>query len=129
MRTTGAGGERTEAVEDFLAGDRAGRLVLEVEFDDVPRQTSGEEMRRRHAHSYSIASVVGAVRSDTSELRLAAGGVGPTAVRLRTVEESRNPDDVLKDVQPVDDAVASAAYRSAILPKLVRAALDRLESR
>jgi CO/xanthine dehydrogenase FAD-binding subunit len=73
--------------------------------------------------------VVGAVRSDTAELRLAAGGVGPVAVRLRAVEASRNADDVLKDVQPIDDAVASAAYRSAILPKLVREALDRLESR
>ncbi|MGN6796716.1 MAG: FAD binding domain-containing protein [Gaiellaceae bacterium] len=129
VRSTGAGGERTEAVEDFLAGDRSGRLVLEVEFDDVERATSGDGLRRRHAHSYSIASVIGAVRADTSELRLAAGGVAPTAVRLRAVEESRNPDDVLKDVQPIDDAVASAAYRSAILPKLVREALDRLESR
>jgi CO/xanthine dehydrogenase FAD-binding subunit len=129
VRSTGAGGERTDAVEDFLAGDRAARLVLDVEFDDVERHTSGEGMRRRHAHSYSIASVMGAVRADTSELRLAAGGVAPTAVRLRTVEETRNPDDVLKDVQPVDDAVASAAYRRAILPKLVREALDRLESR
>ena len=36
VRTTGAGGERTEAVEDFLAGDRSGRLVLEVEFDAAP---------------------------------------------------------------------------------------------
>jgi CO/xanthine dehydrogenase FAD-binding subunit len=129
VRSTGAGGERTDAVEDFLAGDRAGRLVLEVEFDDVERRTSGGGLRRRHAHSYSIASVAAAMRTDTSELRLAAGGVAPTAVRLRTVEETRNPDDVLKDVQPVDDAVASAAYRSAILPKLVREALDRLESR
>ena len=129
VRWTGAAGEQTEAVEDFLAGDRTGRLVLEVEFDDVARRTSCDGMRRRHTHSYSIASVAGAVRADTSELRLAAGGVGPTAVRLRTVEESRNPDDVLKDVQPIDDAVASAAYRSAILPKLVREALDRLESR
>ena len=86
-------------------------------------------MRRRHAHSYSIASVVGAARTDTSELRLAAGRRRPDGRALRTVEEPRNPDDVLKDVQPVDDAVASAAYRSAILPKLVRAALDRLESR
>ena len=32
-----------------------------------------------------------------------------------------------KDVQPVDDAVASGAYRSAVLPKLVREALDELE--
>jgi aerobic carbon-monoxide dehydrogenase medium subunit len=129
VRSTGADGERTEPVEDFLAGDRAGRLVLEVEFDEVERRTSGDGLRRRHAHSYAIASVVGAVRADTSELRLAAAGVAPTAVRLRTVEESRNPDDVLKDVQPVDDAVASAGYRSAILLKLVREALDRLESR
>jgi CO/xanthine dehydrogenase FAD-binding subunit len=127
VRTTGAGGEREEPVEDFLAGDRAGRLVLDIAFDDVERRTTGDGLRRRHAHSYAIAAVVGAVDADGSELRLAAAGVAPTAVRLRTVEASRNPDDVLKDVQPVDDAVASAAYRSAVLPKLVRDALDRLE--
>jgi CO/xanthine dehydrogenase FAD-binding subunit len=128
VRSSGAGGERTDAIEDFLAGDRSDRLVLEVEFDEVERRTSGDGLRRRHAHSYAIAAVVGAVRTDTSELRLAAAGVAPTAVRLRTVERTRSADDVLKDVQPVDDAVASAAYRSAVLPKLVREALDRLES-
>ncbi|HEV8460407.1 MAG TPA: FAD binding domain-containing protein [Gaiellaceae bacterium] len=127
VRSTGAGGERVEPVEDFLAGDRTGRLVLEIELDDVERRTSGDGLRRRHAHSYAIAAVVGAVRSDTGELRLAAAGVAPTAVRLRTVEQTRNAEDVLRDVRPVDDAVASAAYRSAILPKLVREALDRLE--
>ena len=127
VRTTGSGGERVEPVEEFLAGDRAGRLVLEVAFDEVERRTTGDGLRRRHAHSYAIAAVVGAVLADGSELRLAAAGVAPTAVRLRTVEASRNPDDVLQDVQPVDDAVASAAYRSAVLPKLVREALDRLE--
>lgn len=126
VRSAGADGERTEPVEDFLAA-RAGRLVLEVEFDDVERRTTGDGLRRRHAHSYAIAAVVGAVRADTSELRLAAAGVAPTAVRLRTVEQSRDPEDVLKDVEPVDDAVATAAYRRAILPKLVREALDRLE--
>ena len=129
VRSTGAGGERTEAIEDFLAGDRAGRLVLDVEFDDADRRTAGDGRRRRHAHSYSIASVVGAVRAETGELRLAAAGVAPTAVRLRSVEASRNADDVLQDVQPVDDAVASGAYRSAVLKTLVRDVLDRLESR
>ena len=127
VRSTGAGGERTEPIEDFLAGDRAGRLVLDIAFDDVERRTTGDGLRRRHAHSYAIAAIVGAVHADGSDLRLAAAGVAPTAVRLRTVEQTRNADDVLKDVQPVDDAVASAAYRSAVLPKLVREALDRLE--
>jgi CO/xanthine dehydrogenase FAD-binding subunit len=129
VRSAGAGGERSEPVEEFLDGDRSGRLVLEVEFDDVERRTTGDGLRRRHAHSYAIAAVVGAVRTDTSELRLAAAGVASTAVRLRTVEETRDPNDVLKDVQPVNDAVASAAYRRTILVKLVREALDRLERR
>jgi CO/xanthine dehydrogenase FAD-binding subunit len=128
VRSTGAGGERTEPIEDFLAGDRTGRLVLDVAFDETDRRTAGDGRRRRHAHSYSIASVAGAVRSDTGELRLAAGGVAATAVRLRSVEASRNPGDVPQDVQPVDDAVASGAYRAAVLEKLVRDVLDRLES-
>jgi CO/xanthine dehydrogenase FAD-binding subunit len=35
---------------------------------------------------------------------------------------------VLRDVDPVDDAVATAAYRREILPLLVRRALDELEN-
>src|SRR5690349_2535135 len=34
VRSTGAGGERTEPVEDFLAAGPAGRLVLDVELAD-----------------------------------------------------------------------------------------------
>jgi len=43
------------------------------------------------------------------------------------VEASRDPQAVLDDVDPVDDAVASAAYRRSVLPVLVRQALERLE--
>ena len=50
------------------------------------------------------------------------------AVRCRSVESSRDPGDVLQDVEPVDDAVASAAYRRQVLPLLLRQALDRLEN-
>ena len=35
---------------------------------------------------------------------------------------------VLRDVDPVDDALATAAYRREILPLLVRRALDELET-
>ena len=56
-------------------------------------------------------------------------GTGGTAVRCRAVEASRDPQSVLEDVQPVDDAVASAAYRRDVLPVLVRQALERLELR
>ncbi|HEY8646055.1 MAG TPA: FAD binding domain-containing protein [Gaiellaceae bacterium] len=127
VRSTGAGGERTEPVEDFLAGDRAGRLVLEVDYDRFERRFGASVLRRRHAHSYAVAGAVACSRADGSDLRIAVTGVGPTAVRCRTVEQSGDAGDVLKDVQPLDDAVASATYRSAVLPNLVREALARLE--
>jgi len=126
VRSTGRGGERTEPVEDFLGGERRGRLLLEVEYERPGGSWAAETMRRRHAHSYSIANV--AVCSSGDGLRVGVSGVGPTAVRCRTVEGSRDPDDVLRDVESVDDAVASADYRRKMLPVLVRRALAGLES-
>ena len=63
------------------------------------------------------------------ELRVAVAGAGPKAVRSRAVEDSADPDRVLDDVTPHDDALASAWYRSKVLPVLVRRALDHLENR
>jgi carbon-monoxide dehydrogenase medium subunit len=127
VRSTGKGGERTEAVEDFLAGDnRQGRLVLEIELDQPSGKWAAETMRRRHAHSYAIANV--AVASEGDGLRIGVSGVGATAVRARAAEQSHNAEDILQDVQPVDDAVASAAYRRKMLPVLLRRALDHLEN-
>jgi carbon-monoxide dehydrogenase medium subunit len=127
VRSTGKGGERTEPVEDFLGRSRAGRLVLEIEYDRPSGASSAQTMRRRHAHSYAIANV--AVCASGDGLRVGVSGIGPTAVRSRTVEQSRNAEDVLKDVDPVDDAVASAEYRRKMLVVLVRRALDEVETR
>lgn len=127
VRSTGKGGERTEPVEDFLVGDRTNRLVLDIAYDiSDSRRSAVELMRRRHAHSYAIANVA-ACTTDDGGLRVAVSGVSPTAVRCRTVEGSRQAADVLQDVDPIDDAVASAAYRRKVLPVLVERVLDRLE--
>lgn len=126
VRSIGGGGERTEPVEDFLVGDRGARLVLEIEYDRPSGAWSAQTMRRRHAHSYAIANV--AICSNADGIRVGVSGIGPTAVRCRTVEQSRNADDVLTDVDPVDDAVASAEYRRKMLTVLVRRALDEVES-
>jgi carbon-monoxide dehydrogenase medium subunit len=127
VRSTGSGGERVEPIEEFLASDRTGRLVLDVRYDRFERRFGTSSLRRRHAHSYSIATVAACSRPDGSDLRIGVSGVGPTAVRCRTVEQSRDVADVLSDVDPIDDAVASAAYRRTVLPKLVGDALDQLE--
>jgi carbon-monoxide dehydrogenase medium subunit len=124
IRSAGRGGERTEPVEDFLAGDREGRLVLEIEYEMPSGRWSAQTMRRRHAHSYAIANVAACAAGDG--IRVGISGVGPVALRARTVEQTRNPADILKDVEPVDDAVASAAYRAEMLQVLVRRALDEV---
>ena len=124
VRSTGKGGERTDSVEDFLAGGAAGRLVLDVAYDEVDRKTAYHAVWRPHTHHYSILAVAATKTGD--ELRIAATGAGPYGVRLTSVEQSGSPEDALKDVDPQDDALASAWYRSTVLPKLVARALDEL---
>jgi CO/xanthine dehydrogenase FAD-binding subunit len=126
VRSDGKGGERTEPVEDFLAGDRTGRLVLDIEYDKPSGAWSAQTMRRRHAHSYAIANVAACSTGDG--IRIGVSAVGAGAVRARAAETSRKAEDVLKDVTAVDDAVSSAAYRDKMLIVLVRRALDELEN-
>jgi aerobic carbon-monoxide dehydrogenase medium subunit len=116
VRSGGKGGERTEPVEEFLA-DGAGRLVLDVSYDEAPRQTGYAAVRRPHAHHYTILAVAAAKRD--GELRVAATGLADRAVLL-------NPDDPLAGVEPPDDALASAWYRTQLLPSLVERALAGL---
>jgi CO/xanthine dehydrogenase FAD-binding subunit len=131
VRSTGAGGERSEPVEDFLAAGPAGRLVLDVELAD-PEAAASASVRRPHAHAYTIMRVCAARVG--GELRVAVSGAGPVAVRSRAVEgavadgadHAAAAERVLDDVTPHDDALASSWYRSRTLPVLVRRALDDL---
>jgi carbon-monoxide dehydrogenase medium subunit len=124
VRSAGSGGERTEPIEEFLAGGPAGRLVLEVSYDDTDRKAAYAAARRPHTHHYSILAVAATKTGD--ELRIAATGAGPHAVRLSSAEQSGEPSDALNDVDPPDDALASAWYRQTILPTLVTRALADL---
>src|SRR3954452_19679705 len=129
VRSTGAGGERTEPVEDFLASGPTGRLVLDVSFAD-PEAAATASVRRPHAHAYTVLRVCAARTG--GGLRVAASGAGPVAVRSRAVEQAfadgadAAAERVLDDVTPHDDALASGWYRGTVLPVLVRRALDDL---
>ncbi len=116
VRSVGAGGERTEGIEDFLANG-AGRLVLDVSYDDAKRKTAYAAARRPHTHHYTILAVAAAERD--GEVRIAATGLGPRGVKL-------DPDNPLAGLEPPDDAVASGWYRTQVLPKLVERALAEL---
>jgi len=117
VRSAGKGGERSEPLEDFLA-DGTGRLVLDVSYDDAPRQAGYAAVWRPHSHHYTILAVAAARRD--GELRVAATGVAPRAVLI-------DPDDPLAGLEPRDDALASTWYRTQLLPRLVARALAQLE--
>ena len=116
VRSAGAEGERTASIEDFLANG-AGRLVLDVSYDDAKRKTAYTAATRPHTHHYTILAVAAAERD--GEVRLAATGLGPRAVKL-------DPDNPSGGHEPADDAVASGWYRAQVLPKLVERALAEL---
>jgi carbon-monoxide dehydrogenase medium subunit len=117
VRSAGKGGEKTQSLEHFLA-DGMGRLVLDVSYDDAPRQAGYAAVWRPHTHHYTILAVAAAKRD--GELRIAATGVAPRAVLL-------DPDDPLKGLELRDDALASAWYRAQLIPRLVERALAILE--
>jgi carbon-monoxide dehydrogenase medium subunit len=123
VRSGGPGGERLDPVEQFLAGGTDGRLVLEFEVDD-PRSGAYVSLGRPHAHTYTILAVSAA--ETQNGLRVAVFGAGPRARRCRSVEASRDTHAVFDDVEPHDDALASAWYRRQVLPRLVQRTLDQL---
>jgi aerobic carbon-monoxide dehydrogenase medium subunit len=129
VRSTGAGGERTEPVEDFLASGPAGRLVLDVSFAE-PEAAATASVRRPHAHAYTVLRVCAARTG--GELRIAVSGAGPVAVRSRAAERAfadgaaAAAERVHDDVSPADDALASGWYRATVLGVLVQRALDEL---
>ena len=129
VRSAGAGGETTEPLEDFLP-HRKDRLLLDVSFEE-PAAGAFAPLIRPHTHDYTSLAV-SAARGADGTVRLAASGVAGHAVRLPSAEAKASDPAAAADAAPADvtfadDALASAWYRTRILPVLVRRALTQLE--
>jgi CO/xanthine dehydrogenase FAD-binding subunit len=128
-RSTGADGERTESLEDFLSA-RQGRLLLDVSFRR-PAASAFAVLEYPHTHEYTVLAVTG-IRDADGTTRLAATGVAGPGARLRSAEALAS-DPVaagaaaVGDVTLADDALSSAWYRGQTLPVLVRRVLTQLE--
>jgi CO/xanthine dehydrogenase FAD-binding subunit len=129
VRSAGAGGERTDSIDDFLAAPD-GRLVLEIEVDE-PKRASTASVRRPHAHAYTILAVACAETPDG--VRIAAAGAGSRARRLTFAEDAFRSGEAKAAAASAgngiafqDDALASAWYREKMLPILVERALGEL---
>ena len=116
VRSTGAGGERSEPIEAFLPG-RGDRLVLDVSFDE-PAAGGYASLDRPHTHDYTALAV--SVASDRSgAVRIGVTGAGPHGLLL-------TDPAAVDDLPYADDAVASAWYRRRTLPVLIRRAMNQL---
>jgi aerobic carbon-monoxide dehydrogenase medium subunit len=123
VRTAGEGGIAEEPLEDFLP-KRSERLVLSISYDE-PAAGAFAGLDRPHTHDYTALAVSGARAADGT-VRLAATGAGSHGRRLPSAEGG-DADAALNDVEPHDDALASAWYRAKVLPVLVRRVLADLE--
>ena len=123
VRSAGEGGIGEEPLEDFLEKRRS-RLALSISYDE-PAAGAFAALDRPHTHDYPTMAVSGA-RGTDGTIRLAATGVGWWGVRLPSAEGG-DAEAALEDVDPQDDALASAWYRKKVLPVLVRQVLDELK--
>ena len=134
LRWADADGIHTGGVADFAAsgGARPGVLLVDIAFA-VPEAGSFVALRRHHTQSLTAMSV-SAVRSADGAVTIAATGAAPDACRLHAAEavvaDGGSIADAsaaaVEDADPYDDALASAAYRTRVLPVYVSRALEQL---
>ncbi len=122
VRWTDGETEHSDDAEQFLSRPAGPRLVLEITLQR-PRRGAHARLRRPHSHGYTALAVSAAVGSD-GQLRLAATGLGPHGVRLRSPEDPTPVDDDRGAI--ATDALGSDWYRREMVPVLVRRCLAQI---
>jgi len=129
-----AAGTRRVPFESFYTGYRqtvlgADELIAGFEFRPLPGRPRHWFRKVGTRAAQAIAKVVVAgIRFEDGSVRLAAGSVAPTVVRLRQTEEAlardRSIDTAVSALQgeiaPIDDLRSTAEYRRAVAANLVR---------
>jgi probable selenate reductase FAD-binding subunit len=146
VRLTGKNGARSLPLKDFFVGPRKtilnpGELLLEVVIP-FPAINSGShfaKLGRRKSLSLAVVNAASMLRIDPEsrieDARIALGAVAPTPVRAENAENllrGKVLDEPLleeaislvdKDISPIDDFRASAAYRSQVSRVLAKRTL------
>ncbi len=142
----GSQGERQLPVETFFLGPGKTALAtgeflraLSIPIPNVQFTPFFHKVGRRKALTIAIASLGSLlwVQAGTvEEIRLAAGSVAPTPLRLRLVETRLNGERLTEaliaevrelaaqSVSPIDDIRASATYRRAVVADLLARLLE-----
>ena len=143
VEVVGVNGPRTIPICDFFAGVKKTTLQLDeiVIGIQLPERsdlrTAFRKQQRIRGHDLAIVNVAGAYSPAEKNLRLAIGSCAPTPVLLDPIEVDSEDMDAFADhvveivrtsVTPISDVRASAGYRNAVLPILVKRILHELLS-
>lgn len=140
---------RAIPASDFFVGPlstalQPNEMLVEIRMPAaLPATRSAFVESGNRSHDLAIAGVAAQAQADTDgryrQVRLAALGAGHRPMRLRGAEsllEGANLDDcnvsevveaAMSEIDPQDDAIASAAYRRKLLCALVARALHQLK--
>lgn len=132
-------GTRELPVEEFLAADPPAGLVTAIAFErPAPGTFKYTKAARRRYNSASVVTVAATITLDGDTIagaRVALGGVGPRVIRAHAVEaalvgQALTDETVAEagrvgksEIEPADDAYASAWYRTRVFPVHLRRAL------
>jgi len=143
----GPGGQREVAIEDFFVGPgqtclQPDELVAAILLPPPdPDWGNVFSKKRRVAMDLAIASVAVRLQLDGARCRgarIAAGSVAPTPIRLKSVEDRLEGQELTPEllaearllaeaaVAPIDDLRGSAFYRRHIVGVYVKRAAERL---
>jgi CO/xanthine dehydrogenase FAD-binding subunit len=135
LRVKGPSGERDLPVSELFAGVKktslaASEIVVEVQIPDPSRlRTAFVKQQRIRGHDLAVVNAAAAFDPKEGSLRIAIGSCAPTPVLLEPIEAAGDSceDFVERAIErarsvlhPIDDVRASAAYRKAVLPALLR---------
>ncbi len=130
VRSAGEGGITDEPLESFLT-KRGERLALSISYDE-PAAGAFAGLDRPHTHDYTALGRLWCARRRTGRSgsrrpERAGTACGSRPRRPPPETPRRQRQAALNDVSPHDDALASAWYRTKVLPVLVRRVLTDLK--
>lgn len=131
-------GKRVVKINDFITGPgitilRKGELLTEIRINIPSFIYYYRKFGPRKALALSKVSFCGVHLTDSNEIRLAYGAVGPTVIRAYEAEElykkcqkDKIPELINKLVQPINDQRSTAEYRRYLCVEMTREFLNKV---
>jgi len=129
-----------KVLRDVSLAIEPGEIVTEIRIPPIApgTRTAFLKQQRIRGHDLAVVNLAGALSPDDGLLRLAVGSCTPTPLVLEPIEITGHSAEavaeeaerrVAAEISPISDVRASAEYRRAVLPSLVRRLVAGLMNR